>query len=75
MCEDPAKLKAYLFENGIDAIGFMMRNCAHEPAFRDYYHHCPGAEKVMKTTVLIPIHSSFTKNDMKYMAEVINNFD
>jgi len=67
-------LKNFLFNNGIDAIGFIMKNCAHEKAFERYYTYCPGAEEILNETLLIPIHSSFSEKDMIYMAKTLNNY-
>lgn len=74
MTDNKTGLQLHLLKHGIDSIGFKLRNCANEKAFDLYKRSCPNAEKVIKQTVLLPIHSSFSSEDMKRLSAAINNY-
>lgn len=69
----PEELKKYLFKNYVDCASTNLILASEEPTFKKYAKPTPAANLAHKA-IFIPIHSSFSKNDMLYMAKLINNY-
>lgn len=71
--ENPDALKTFLFKNYIDTTRTNLMLVSEVPAFRDYAKDTPNAKKA-HSPIFIPIHSDFSKKDMLYIAEVVNDY-
>lgn len=71
--ENPDALKTFLFKNYIDTTRTNLMLVSEVPAFRDFIKDTPNAKKA-HSPIFIPIHSDFTKKDMIYMAQVVNEY-
>jgi len=71
--ENPDELKKYFFKNYIDTTRTNLMLVSEVPAFHDYAKDTPCAKKA-HSPIFIPIHSDFSKKDMIYMANIINEY-
>jgi dTDP-4-amino-4,6-dideoxygalactose transaminase len=67
-------MSTYLFEQGIDTAKYL--DTIEDEARADYGYigDCPNAEKLAKTTLLVPIHYTLSNRDIHHIAEAINTF-
>ena len=71
--DEPDRFKKYLFRNYVDCVSTNLILAGDEPAFKKYARPTPRASLAHKA-IFIPMHSSFDKKDMFYMAKLINNY-
>lgn len=71
--ENPEDFKKYLFKNYIDSTKTNLVLASEEPSFGQFKKDTPEARKSHQA-VLIPVHSSFSKKDMIYMAKIVSDY-
>lgn len=64
----------YLLNNGIDTVGYALQINSDEPVFNQFQTSLPYARKIKESTLFLPIHDDFSKNDMVSMATKINAY-
>lgn len=72
--DDFRDFQRYLFRQGIDNSGTNLVCCSREEVFSAYSADTPSAAAVKEKMVFIPIHHSFSKQDMLYMAAKVNDY-
>lgn len=76
----PIKVKRYenfqkfLFDKHIDTSRSALDCCSTEPVFEMYKTEMKEAEEVMEQSVFIPIHPLLNEDDMKHIAQVVNEY-
>ena len=72
--EDIAECKKYLAKYGVDSTGYLLSVLGDEPAFAHFGFTNPLASKIKKHTLLVPMYSQLTDQELEHMASVINNY-
>lgn len=67
-------LQSFLLNRGIDTSVYGLRLCSHEPVFKAYFAETHGARHIYESTLLLPIHSTYSKKQMAMVATAINDF-
>ena len=70
---DKNKSLKFLFHKGIDSEGYGLNLCNEEKIFGSYNKELPNAFSIKHKHIFLPIHESYSKNDMVYLAKVINS--
>lgn len=65
------KLSKYLLRKGIDTGRYVMRNVA---ALYNDVSEYPICEQIYENSLQIPIHSYLNPKEIKYIADILNNF-
>tara|TARA_A100001011_G_C14319001_1_gene849477 strand:+ start:1102 stop:2211 length:1110 start_codon:yes stop_codon:yes gene_type:complete len=69
------KLRNYLQKNNIETKIFNYPLIYNAPAFKKYKKSkLKTAEKLLKTSLIIPCHDKLSDNQIEYMVKTINNF-
>jgi len=63
-----------LLGDGFDIIGFALRVCSLEPVFKKYYRETPNTLLIKNQTVFLPVHETFTEDQMIKLAKSVNNY-
>ena len=71
--DESEKFKKYLFRNYVDCAPTNLVLISEEPTFAKYSNFTPQARRAYEA-IFIPVHSSFSKKDMLYMAKLLNNY-
>ncbi|MFH1441744.1 MAG: aminotransferase class I/II-fold pyridoxal phosphate-dependent enzyme [Candidatus Omnitrophota bacterium] len=71
LSENRNKLSKYLLQNGIDTGKYVMRNVA---ALYGDISRYPICEQIYENSIQIPIHSYLNPKEIKYIADILNNF-
>ncbi len=61
-----------LFKEGIDSEGYGLNLCSEEKIFKFLNSNTPNANMVKHSSVFLPLHESYTKNQMIKMANSLN---
>ena len=64
----------YFLNNGIDTVGYALQINSDEKVFIQFQRNLPNARKIKKSTLFLPIHDDYSKNDMISMATTINAY-
>lgn len=73
MVPERDKLISYLSTRGITAGVHYIPNHT-QPFFKKYYTHLPITEKIFKQIITLPLYSSITDNQAKYIIKQVLNF-
>lgn len=70
----------YLTDNGIGCVVHYPLPIFSQPLYRDMGYtekiaKCPVATDLVNRVLSLPIHPSLTEEDLKYIVEIINNFE
>jgi len=71
--EERDAMARYLFQKKIHTIKPYQDIVELASAYYGYTGDCPGAEKVAKTTLLLPNHSRLRKQELRYICESFNS--
>lgn len=66
-------LRKHLFQNGIDNGSYGLNLCSEENVF-PVVTHLPKSHAIKNNTLFLPIHESYTKEQMVYIAKTVNIF-
>ncbi len=69
---DRKRFRKKLALKGVDTKKDANVACSHLEAFRPEYKHCPISEEISRNNILIPNYPSLLENDIKYIANKIN---
>ncbi len=77
---DREKVIKYLTANGIGCaihypIPIFKQPLYQELGYNDKNANCPVAEELANTVLSLPVHPALTEEDLKYIADTINNFE
>jgi len=64
----------FMFGKYIDTVSTNLVLASQEPAFEKYRTDTPEAFESKFNSVFVPIHSSFSQSDIKYISEALNNY-
>jgi len=70
----PKDFIRYMSKKYIDTVSTNLVLASQEPAFEKYKTDTPEAFESKFNSVFVPIHSSFSRLDIKYIAEALNSY-
>ncbi len=71
---DPAGLKTFLADHGIDSAPMLLSALSAEPAFADLHFTAPNAEALRARTLFIPLHLGMDERDVDAIAAAIAEY-
>ncbi|MDD2753525.1 MAG: DegT/DnrJ/EryC1/StrS family aminotransferase [Candidatus Portnoybacteria bacterium] len=71
---DPINFQKYLLKNYIDSASTNLIVATEEEAFKEYAGQPAPNAQLAHQTIFLPVHSSFSANDMRFLARILNNY-
>ncbi|AAZ21355.1 aminotransferase [Candidatus Pelagibacter ubique HTCC1002] len=71
---DIYKFHRYLLANKIDAVGYGLYLINNDSSLGLSEFKTPNAKYIKDNSIFIPMHESYEKNDMIYMAKILNKY-
>ena len=71
---DVKKFQSYLMSKGYDVVGYALRLCSSQAAFKSYNINLETAQSMHQNTLFLPLFDTSTDEDMRKIAQDINQF-
>jgi len=71
---DVKKFQSYLMSKGYDVVGYALRLCSSQSAFKSYNINLEIAQSLHQNTLFLPLFDTSTDEDMRKIAQDINKF-
>tara|TARA_B100000242_G_C42940748_1_gene436269 strand:- start:672 stop:893 length:222 start_codon:yes stop_codon:yes gene_type:complete len=67
-------LRSFLIKNNVDIGPQHYKNTASLDSFKDFKSHCPVAQEVAESVLLLPTYPRYGKKNVKKIIDLINEY-